>query len=70
MKFVTYVKEHQEKVGIIVNDLVYDLTQINPHLPSTLIELLADSAFSFPLIELIQKEIASGNYKHSIVENP
>ncbi|HEY4539593.1 MAG TPA: fumarylacetoacetate hydrolase family protein [Faecalibacter sp.] len=70
MKFVTYVKEHQEKVGIIVNDLVYDLAQINPHLPSTLIELLADSAFSFPLIKLIQKEITSGNYKHSIVENP
>lgn len=70
MKFVTYAKEHQEKVGIIVNDLVYDLEQINPHLPSTLTEILADSAFSFPLIELIQKEITNGNYKNTVMENP
>ena len=70
MKFVTYLENKQEKVGLIVNNKTYDLTQINPQLPTSLTEILTDSDFSFPIITLIKKEIAQGNYTTSIVENP
>ena len=70
MKFVTYLEKSKEKIGLIVDEKTYDLNTINPQLPTTLIEILADSDFSFPLLELIQKEILKGNFKNSIVENP
>lgn len=70
MKFVTYLEKSKEKIGLIVDEKTYDLNTINPQLPTTLIEILADSDFSFPLLELIQKEILQGNFKNSIVQYP
>ena len=42
MKFVTFLENQQEKVGLVWQDAIYDLTKINHNLPSTLIEILAD----------------------------
>jgi len=46
MKFVTFLENQQEKVGLVWQDAIYDLTKINHNLPSTLIEILADDEFS------------------------
>ena len=70
MKFVTYLEEQTEKVGIVVDDQVYSLLEINSNLPKTITEILADSEFSYPIIEQIQKEINKGYYKDSIIEHP
>ena len=70
MKFVTYLENKQEKIGLVYQDNIYDLNKIHPQLPKTLIQLLADSDFSFPIIELIQKEIRQGKYPNTIVSNP
>lgn len=70
MKFVTYIDNQTEKVGIIVDEQVYSLPKINPHLPTSVAEILVDADFSFPIIKLIQKEIKKGKHKNSIIQNP
>ncbi|RLZ10778.1 fumarylacetoacetate hydrolase family protein [Faecalibacter macacae] len=70
MKFVTYLEQQKEKVGLLIDDSTYDLNQINPNLPQTLTEILADSDFCFPIIHQIQKEISNGNHKKAIILNP
>ncbi|HAD79626.1 MAG TPA: fumarylacetoacetate hydrolase, partial [Flavobacteriaceae bacterium] len=34
MKFVTFLENQQEKVGLVWQDAIYDLTKINQNLPS------------------------------------
>ncbi|MBS7334223.1 MAG: fumarylacetoacetate hydrolase family protein [Weeksellaceae bacterium] len=70
MKFVTYIEQQQEKVGLLYQDEIYDLSFINSELQKDLIQILADSDFTFPIIRLIQKEINLGNYQNAIVKNP
>jgi len=70
MKFVTYLDKQKEKVGILVENVTYDLQKINANLPTTLIEILKDSDFSYPIINGIIKEIESGLYQNFIIKNP
>ena len=70
MKFVTFLDQKQEKVGLLIQHTLYDLTKINPALPSTLTELLADDNFSILVCKQISQEISRGEYKNTIVENP
>ena len=70
MKFVTYLDGQLEKVGLMVDEHVYDLMTINPNFPVTLTEILADADFSFPIIQQIQREIQKGNYQSALIENP
>ena len=70
MKLITYFFHNIEKIGLVENDLTYDLNAIAPHLPNKVIEILKDSDFSFPIIKQIQKEIKRGNYNEFIIERP
>ena len=70
MKFVTYLEDQFEKVGLIVDESVYDLQFIQPNLPSTLVEILKDSAFNFPYIKGIEREIKQGLHPKAMVQNP
>ena len=63
MKFVTFLDNRQEKVGLVLQDSIYDLTQINHNLPSTLIDILADDDFSLIICQQITNEISRGEYK-------
>jgi fumarylacetoacetate (FAA) hydrolase len=36
MKFVSYLKEGNEQLAILVDDLLYDLDVLHPELPNTM----------------------------------
>ncbi|HVU98783.1 MAG TPA: fumarylacetoacetate hydrolase family protein [Puia sp.] len=36
MKLVTYLKEEHEQLGVLVNDLIYDVDRIHPDIPNTM----------------------------------
>lgn len=40
MKFVSYLNQGNEQLGILVNDLLYDLDQLHPDLPNTMSMML------------------------------
>lgn len=70
MKFVTFLENQQEKVGLVLQDAIYDLTKINSNLPATLISILADDDSSLLICQQIYHEINRGEYKNALVENP
>ncbi|WP_353164330.1 fumarylacetoacetate hydrolase family protein [Empedobacter brevis] len=70
MKFVTFLENQQEKVGLVLQDTIYDLTKINSNLPATLIGILADDDSSLLICQQIYHEINRGEYKKALVENP
>jgi fumarylacetoacetate (FAA) hydrolase len=70
MKFVTFLDQNQEKVGLIVQNETYDLSKINSQIPSTLIKILADDDFSLLICQQITHEINRGLHKEYIVKNP
>ncbi|WP_312553685.1 fumarylacetoacetate hydrolase family protein [Empedobacter brevis] len=70
MKFVTFLENQQEKVGLVLQDTIYDLTKINSNLPATLIGILADDDSSLLICQQIYHEINRGEYKNALVENP
>ena len=70
MKFVTFLDNNLEKIGLVDQATIYGLEKINPNLPKTLTELLADDDFSFPICQQIIHEINRGLYKNKIVTEP
>ncbi|MBK5270421.1 MAG: fumarylacetoacetate hydrolase family protein, partial [Bacteroidia bacterium] len=36
MKLVSYIKEEHEQLGVLINDLVYDLEVLHPDLPNSM----------------------------------
>ena len=70
MKFVTFLENQQEKVGLVLQDAIYDLTKINSNLPATLIGILSDDDSSLLICQQIYHEINRGEYKKALVENP
>ena len=70
MKFVTFLDNNLEKIGLVDQATIYDLEKINPNVPKTLTELLADDDFSFPICQQIIHEINRGLYKNKIVTEP
>lgn len=70
MKFVTFLDNKQEKIGLVDQATIYDLEKINSNLPKTLTDLLTDDDFSFPICQQIIHEINRGLYKNAIVIEP
>jgi fumarylacetoacetate (FAA) hydrolase len=59
MKFITYAKEGHEQLGVLINDLVYDIEVLHPDLPGTMNMFLSYWDDVFPTAqagELMLKE--------------
>lgn len=59
MKLVSYIKEEREQLGILINDLVYDLEVLHPDLPNSMNMFLNYWEDMFPMAlagELMLKE--------------
>lgn len=70
MKFITFLEKNKEQVGILVEESFYQISKINESIPSTLIEILEDYEATFPLIQLIEKEIKKGKHNYALINNP
>jgi len=59
MKLVSYIKEEREQLGIVINEMVYDMEVLHPDLPGTMNLFLTYWEESFPVAqagELMLKE--------------
>ena len=59
MKLVTYIKEGREQLGVLINDIIYDMEVLHPDLPGTMSMFLNYWEESFPVAqagELLLKE--------------
>lgn len=70
MKFVTYLDETNECVGVYVSERVYSLSSIDNKLPHSVIEILKEAETYFPLIQQIEADLVNGNFKEAEVKNP
>lgn len=70
MKLVTYKKDKEQRLGILYNDLIFDLQnsakQIKIKLPSTMKEFLEGEKPFMRLAHKVFKEIKSGNIKSGL----
>ncbi len=51
MKLVSYIKEEREQLGVLVNDMIYDMEVLHPDLPSTMSMFLNYWEDSFPVAQ-------------------
>ena len=59
MKLVTYIKEEREQLGILINDMIYDMEVLHPDLPNSMNMFLMYWEDSYPVAqagELLLKE--------------
>ncbi len=59
MKLVTYIKEEREQLGILINDMIYDMEVLHPDLPNSMNMFLTYWEDSYPIAlagELLLKE--------------
>ena len=59
MKLVSYLKEEREQLGVLINDMIYDMDVLHPDLPGTMSMFLNYWEESFPIAqagELMLKE--------------
>ncbi len=63
MKFVTYKNQHATEVGIIVNNQIYPLNQIDNQIPSKMSDMLLDWDNQLQRSKEVESQILSG--KHS-----
>lgn len=59
MKLVTYLKDEHEQLGILINDMIYDMEVLHPELPGTMSMFLNYWEESYPVAqagELLLKE--------------
>jgi fumarylacetoacetate (FAA) hydrolase len=61
MKLVTYLKDNHEQLGIMVNNMVYDMEMLHPELPNTMNMFLNYWDDSFPLAQAAEQSILDGS---------
>ena len=62
MKFVTYKNQHATEVGIIVNNQIYPLNQINNQIPSKMSDMLLDWDNQLLHSKEVETQILSGQH--------
>ena len=60
MKLVTYLKDEQEQLAILVNGLLYDTDLLHPNLPISMAMFLNFWEESYPLALAAEQRILSG----------
>jgi fumarylacetoacetate (FAA) hydrolase len=62
MKFVTYKNQHATEVGIIVNNQIYPLNQIDNQIPSKMSDMLLDWDNQLQRSKEVESQILSGKH--------
>lgn len=61
MKLVSYIKEGHEQLGILINDMVYDMEVLHPDLPGTMNMFLHYWEDSFPIAQAGELMLKDGS---------
>mgnify|MGYP000911621414 CR=1 FL=1 len=62
MKLVTFLKNGHEQLGIVHNNLIYDLDQLHTELPNSMGMLLGFWDSFFPMLKIVDQRIKEGHY--------
>lgn len=62
MKFVTYLKDQNSHVGIVVNNRVYSLHSLSPSLPNSMLEMIQAGEKALETARGIESQIKQGKY--------
>ena len=60
MKLVSYLKEEREQLGVLINDMIYDMEVIHPDLPNSMGMFLNYWEESFPLVQAGEMMLREG----------
>lgn len=60
MKFVTFKNGNQDKLGILVNDAIYDLNAINPEIPDSMKAFLKNGEAAMQQAKAVESKILKG----------
>jgi fumarylacetoacetate (FAA) hydrolase len=60
MKLVTYIKDEHEQLGVLVDDLIYDMDSLHPDLPSSMSMFLNYWEDSFPVAQACLENVQEG----------
>ena len=60
MKLVTYIKDEHEQLGVLVDDLIYDMDSLHPDLPSSMSMFLNYWEDSFPAAKACLENVQEG----------
>lgn len=60
MKMISYIKEDREQLGILVNDMAYDMDVLHPDLPNTMSMFLTYWEDVFPIAQAGARMISDG----------
>lgn len=63
MKLVTFVQNQSNHLGIIINDLVYSLNEIDNRIPNSLLELLKLGEPVLAIVKEVENALITGNIK-------
>lgn len=64
MKLVSYLKENQDQLALLVNNLLYDMDIVHPSLPSTMTMFLNYWEDFYPIAVAANDSLLSGNSKY------
>jgi fumarylacetoacetate (FAA) hydrolase len=60
MKLVTYIKDEHEQLGVLVDDLIYDMDSLHPDLPSSMSMFLNYWEDSYPAAKACLENVQEG----------
>jgi fumarylacetoacetate (FAA) hydrolase len=60
MKFVSYYRDDQDQLGLVIDDLVYDLDELHPELPGSMNMLLTYWEQLMPLVQSTELAVKEG----------
>lgn len=69
MQLVSYLKDGNDQLGIVVNDVVYDLDAISTDLPSSMSMMLNYWEDYYPMALSVEKGILEGRYDKQKIAN-
>jgi fumarylacetoacetate (FAA) hydrolase len=67
MKLVSYLKEEQEQLALLVNGFLFDTDNLNPNLPVTMTMFLNYWEDAFPIAHSINRQLVEGTNRYRAI---
>jgi len=67
MKLVSYLKEEQEQLALLVNGFLFDTDNLNPNLPVTMTMFLNYWEDAFPIAHSINRKLVEGTSRYRAI---
>lgn len=69
MKLVSFLTEDAPRLGLLINNAIYDLNQINPFIANNMADFLRQGTKGMDFVRLTEKEILDGRFEDKRVKD-